>query len=137
MLHKLADLIFISPTRGRFRCCLQEVEVKPGIGHYECECGGMCIIRPGLPGTQLHELLRRFGFRERADCKCKYYADRMDRYGVDWCELNEDTIVGWLKEAARKRKLPFANFIAKRFIRAACKQARKIEAAAYAEDVAS
>jgi hypothetical protein len=38
----------------------------------------------------------------------------MDRLGVDWCEQNLEKIVGWLKEEAIKRKLPFFRFAGRR-----------------------
>jgi hypothetical protein len=49
----------------------------------------------------------------------------MDSRGCDWCKDNLGTIVGWLREEAAKRKLPFIDtagrLLVKRAIRNACK----------------
>lgn len=71
----------------------------------------------GGPGTELKHLLKRFGF---ATCgKCGRRSQIMDQRGPDWCRDNIDTIVGWLREAAADRKLPFSATLAKMLIRKA------------------
>jgi hypothetical protein len=49
----------------------------------------------------------------------------MDDLGTNWCEKNIDTIVGWLKEEATKRGLPFIEIIARIIIKLAIKRAKK------------
>jgi hypothetical protein len=49
----------------------------------------------------------------------------MNEKGVEWCEQNIDMIVGWLKEEANKRKLPFINTVAKYFVKKAINLSKK------------
>jgi hypothetical protein len=54
------------------------------------------------PGTELKKLLRSYGVRPSAGCKCNARAREMDERGVEWCRQNIATIIGWLKEEADK-----------------------------------
>jgi hypothetical protein len=83
----------------------------------------------GLPGTELKKLLKKFFVGEEQGCGCNKRAAEMDRRGPDWCEQNIETIVGWLRSAAKLRKLPFVEFAARAIVRRAIKNARKAEAA--------
>ena len=49
----------------------------------------------------------------------------MDALGCDWCEEHVDEIVGWLREEASKRKLPFLDFVGKLLVKRAISNARK------------
>jgi hypothetical protein len=49
----------------------------------------------------------------------------MDRQGVEWCEANLDTIVGWLRDQAKFRGLPFVDLAGRMLVRRAIKNARK------------
>ncbi len=49
----------------------------------------------------------------------------MDARGCDWCEENLDAIVGWLREEAEKRGLPFIDVAGRLLVRRAIKNARK------------
>jgi hypothetical protein len=49
----------------------------------------------------------------------------MDARGVAWCERNIDTIVGWLREEATKRKLPFVDIAGRLLVKRAIRNARK------------
>jgi hypothetical protein len=51
--------------------------------------------------------------------------DQMESKEPGWCEKNIDTIVGWLKEEATKRGLPFIEIIARIIIKLAIKRAKK------------
>lgn len=53
----------------------------------------------------------------------------MDQWGCDKCEENIDEIVGWLREEATKRKLPFVDIAGRMIIKRAIKMARKSEIA--------
>jgi hypothetical protein len=59
------------------------------------------------PGTELHRLLGRFGIHMKRGCSCKGRMVQMNKWGVDGCRENVDTIIEWLKEEATKRRLPF------------------------------
>jgi len=83
------------------------------------------------PGTELKTLLAGWPFRivATADCKCTSRAAYMDAQGCDWCESNIEEIVGWLRESAAERGLPFVDAIARLLVRRAISNARKAEAA--------
>jgi len=77
----------------------------------------------GGAGTELVKLLRRFWIPK---CRrCLQRALEMDRRGPDWCEQNLETILGWLREGAEKRKLPFSQTIARLMVRRAIANARR------------
>lgn len=59
-------------------------------------------------GTELKLLLSRYlGIRTSAGCKCNQHAQEMNQKGVQWCESNKETILRWLQEESKKKKLPF------------------------------
>jgi hypothetical protein len=59
------------------------------------------------------------------NCSCNARAAEMDRQGCEWCETNLDTIVGWLREQAEARGLPFLDLAGRMLVRRAIKNARK------------
>ena len=77
------------------------------------------------PGTELKKLLSDVGITATPDCACNARADEMDRQGVEWCEANLDTIVGWLREQAEARGLPFLDVAGRLLVRRAIANARK------------
>lgn len=77
------------------------------------------------PGTELTKLLAKLGFKETPGCKCKSRAAEMDRRGVDWCETNLETIVGWLAEEAKARSLPFLPAAGRLLVKRAIKKSRQ------------
>lgn len=79
------------------------------------------------PGTELKKLLAGWPFRIVAspNCSCNARARTMDERGCDWCEANIDTIVGWLREEATKRRLPFIDAAGRLLVRRAIANARK------------
>lgn len=79
----------------------------------------------GGPGTELKKLLKRFGISPSPGCPCQSRAQEMDLYGCDWCEQNTAEIIGWLREEATKRKLPFADFVGRSLVKLAIARARK------------
>jgi hypothetical protein len=78
----------------------------------------------GGPGTELKNFIAWFGQRDTPGCQCKTRAAEMDRRGPDWCDKHVSIIVGWLKEAANERGLPFFELPAKILVRRAIKNAR-------------
>lgn len=84
---------------------------------------------PNGPGTLLSKMLSKIGINSTPNCSCRRRALEMNNRGPDWCEQNIDTIVGWLKEEATKRKLPFVDFAGKVLIQRAIKLSRKALAA--------
>lgn len=77
------------------------------------------------PGTELKKLLSKIGIQATPNCSCNKRAALMDTNGIEWCENNIDTIVGWLREEASKRKLPFIDAAGKLLVKRAISNARK------------
>lgn len=77
------------------------------------------------PGTELKTLLSRIGIRATPNCSCNARAFVMNAKGCDWCEANVDTIVGWLREEATKRGLPFLDAAGRMLVRRAIRNARR------------
>jgi len=77
------------------------------------------------PGTELKKLLAKVGITASPDCACNARAAEMDRQGVEWCEGNLDTIVGWLREQAEARGLPFLDIAGRLLVRRAIANARR------------
>ena len=82
------------------------------------------------PGTELKKLLAVVGIKATATCSCNKRARIMDEKGPDWCAQNEDEILGWLREEATKRKLPFVDLAGRLLIRRAIRNARRAAAQA-------
>ena len=61
-----------------------------------------------------------------AGCSCRRHALEMNAQGNDWCEQNIDTIVGWLRDEAKRRKLPFIDAVGSLIVKRAIKKSRKI-----------
>lgn len=77
------------------------------------------------PGTELKTILANLGIVAAPHCKCSRRAALMDKYGPEWCERNIETILGWLKEEADRRKMPFVRVAALALIKLAIRNARK------------
>lgn len=76
-------------------------------------------------GTELKKLLSKIGINATPNCSCNKRALFMDKNGIEWCENNIDTIVGWLREEATKRKLPFIDMAGRILVRKAIRNAKK------------
>jgi hypothetical protein len=50
--------------------------------------------------------------------------DRREQEKPGWCEDNLDTIVGWLREQAHSRGLPFVDMAGRMLVRRAIRNAR-------------
>ena len=77
------------------------------------------------PGTELKAMLGVIGIRSSPTCSCNAHARQMDMWGPDQCASREDEIVGWLRDQAAARKLPFVDFAARQLIRLAIRRARR------------
>lgn len=76
-------------------------------------------------GTELKKLLSKIGIKATPNCSCNKRAELMDTHGIEWCENNIDTIVGWLREEATKRQLPFVDVAGKLLVKRAIRNAKK------------
>lgn len=77
------------------------------------------------PGTELKKLLKKLGITATPNCSCNARARTMDEKGSDWCEANVEEIVGWLREEATKRGLPFVDMAGRMIVKRAIKNARR------------
>lgn len=81
---------------------------------------------PNHPGTILSKMIKSVGIQMTDSCSCKRHALEMNDHGNDWCEQNIDTVVGWLREEAKRRGLPFIDAIGKLLVSRAIKKSRKL-----------
>lgn len=80
------------------------------------------------PGTELKKLLSKVGITATPTCSCNARAAAMDANEAaepGWCEAHLDEIVGWLREEATKRGLPFLDAAGRMLVRRAIKLAKK------------
>ena len=108
-----------------------------GVDDFFCGSARACPALPASPqpptpptngpGTELKKLLARVGITASPDCSCNARAAEMDRQEQQtpgWCEANLDTIVGWLREQAEARGLPFLDIAGRLLVRRAISNAR-------------
>lgn len=79
------------------------------------------------PGAELEKLLAWFAEPSTA-CPCKQHAAQMNRWGVEGCRQNLETITRWLLEAAAARGWPsgkLSRFMARQLILQALKNAKR------------
>jgi hypothetical protein len=81
---------------------------------------------PNHPGTILSKMIKSVGIQMTDSCSCKRHALEMNEHGNDWCEQNMDTVVGWLREEASRRGLPFMDALGKLLVGRAIKKSRKL-----------
>jgi hypothetical protein len=77
------------------------------------------------PGAELKKLLRMVGIAATPTCPCNARAAQMDAWGADECQQRLDEIVGWLREEAANRRLPFSEPVARQVVLLAIRRARK------------
>lgn len=81
---------------------------------------------PNGPGTILSDMIKTIGITSSPTCSCRRHAIEMNTNGPEWCENNIDTIIGWLKEEAEKRKLPFMDSLAKLIVQRAINKSKRL-----------
>lgn len=81
---------------------------------------------PNHCGTILSKMIKSVGIQMTDSCSCKRHALEMNEKGNDWCEENIDTIVGWLRDEAKRRGLPFMDALGKMLVYRAIKKSRKL-----------
>jgi hypothetical protein len=93
------------------------------------QAAGVAVAKPPItkgPGAELKKLLAKIGIHAAPGCSCNQRAAMMDARGVAWCEANTDEIVGWLREEATKRGLPFVDIAGRLLVRRAIANARRL-----------
>ena len=106
----------LSDMRDRARAILEQSGLPPPVS--------------SGPGTELKKLLAKVGINASPTCSCNARARRMDveeSREPGWCEGHLDEIVGWLREEAGKRGLPFIDLAGRMLVRRAISRARAIE----------
>jgi hypothetical protein len=103
----------------------QAYPFKPKPGHKPQPSALPVPVPTYTPGAELKKLLKKVGITATPNCSCNARAAEMDRKGCDWCEQNIDTIVGWLREEAEKRGLPFLDAAGRLLVKRAIRNARK------------
>lgn len=81
---------------------------------------------PNHPGTVLSKMIKSIGIKMTDSCSCRRHALEMNDKGNDWCEQNIDTIVGWLRQEAKNRGLPFIDAVGWLAVSRAIKKSRKL-----------
>jgi hypothetical protein len=102
-------------------------EAKPGFVPPQAKAAPPPAPKYG-PGTELKKLLKKVGIVATPTCSCNARAKRMDVEEArepGWCEAHLDEIVGWLREEATRRKLPFVDMAGRVLVRRAIDNARK------------
>lgn len=75
------------------------------------------------PGTNLQEVLK---FLHSKPCEtCDAHAKEMNERGVEWCDSNFETILGWMRESAKEKKFFYFEPGARIILRSAIQKARK------------
>jgi predicted MarR family transcription regulator len=79
------------------------------------------------PGTELSNLLKRFGINPTPTCACRAKAAEMDALGCDECERPEriDEVVAVMRTEAEARGLPFLDLAGRMLVRRAIQNARR------------
>ena len=79
------------------------------------------------PGTELSELLKRFGIEPTPTCQCRAKQQQMDLWGCDECSKPEriDEVVAVMRAEAEARGLPFLDVAGRMLVRRAISNARR------------
>lgn len=79
------------------------------------------------PGTELSNLLRRFGINPTPTCQCRAMSQKMDQWGCDECERPERIaeVVAVMRAEAEARGLPFLDVAGRMLVRRAIQNARR------------
>ncbi len=81
---------------------------------------------PHGPGTVLAGMIKTLGIHMSDSCSCRRHALAMNEKGNEWCSQNLDTVVGWLREEASRRGLPFVDMVGKVMVNRAIKKSKKL-----------
>lgn len=103
-------------------------EPKPGFVPPQPHSSPQLPAPTSGPGTELKKLLKKVGITATPNCSCNARARKMDEEEArepGWCEAHLDEIVGWLREEATKRGLPFVDMAGRVLVRRAISNARK------------
>jgi hypothetical protein len=93
----------------------------------DCNVVRSCPFNAGRPGTELAELLKRFGIEHSQHCNCGSKAAEMDAWGCDECSKPEriEEVVAVMREEAKARGLPFIDAVGRMLVKRAIHNARR------------
>lgn len=77
------------------------------------------------PGTELKKMLAKIGIEATPNCTCNAKAKIMNFQGTQWCRDNLETVVGWLREEAQSRGLPFLDAVGRILVKTAIRRAEQ------------
>lgn len=80
-------------------------------------------IYPGI-GSCLLMLLGKLNVHYDQLSTAKSKANYLDKQGIDWCENNQDIILGWIKEESNNKNITYNPKLAKILLRLAIKQSK-------------
>ena len=89
------------------------------------EIQGNCWSDRSRPGDRLKAIFRAIGIDQKGGCRCDEHARLMNSWGTERCRREIETIVGWLEQASRERRLPFIRVVAKSIVKRAIRQAER------------
>ena len=75
-------------------------------------------------GAELKRLLAKAGIKASPTCQCNSHAMQLNLWGPDECERQIDKIVGWLRDEAARRGLPFVKSAGVLLVKLAIRNAR-------------
>jgi hypothetical protein len=87
-----------------------------------------CIADSHGPGTELSNLLKKFGIEPTPTCACRAKAAQMDAWGCDEASKPEriDEVVAVMRAEAQARGLPFLDAAGRLLVRRAIANARRL-----------
>ena len=100
-------------------------EYAPDVSFIRNCAGPPPAVPTSGPGTELKKILARVGIVATDSCPCNARAAEMDANGCDWVEADMSTVVGWLREQATARGLPFMDAAGRALVRVAVRNARR------------
>lgn len=129
IISEEGDQITVDETHGSY-----PRTPKPGFVKPQAKGAPQLPAPTSGPGTELKKLLKTWLRIEASPtCSCNARARRMDVEEArepGWCEAHLDEIVGWLREEATKRSLPFLDMAGRVLVRRAISNAQKEQARA-------
>ena len=106
--------------------CNNEFTTAERLDRFHANCRSLSADAPTECGAGCHlsRILTWFRLANDASCNCKTNARRMDERGPDWCQKRSCRIIGWLRDAAKARGLPFIEAAARTALALAISRAR-------------
>ena len=98
-------------------CGPNGITLECGACGWSAGCSGEVthVCRQAVPaggvGSELKAILEALWITPVSGCRCQANALTMDQKGPEWVRDNTETVLGWLRSAAKERGLPFFDAI--------------------------